>query len=836
MGSAGFRADIQALRAIALLLVLAFHVWPARLPGGYVGVDVFFVISGYLITGHLLREVASTGSVHLPTFYARRACRLLPAASLTLVAVCAAAYLWTPASTWTSTAADMAASSLYAQNWVLVRRSVDYLAQDEPPSPLQHFWSLAVEEQFYLGWPLVVGGVAAWWRRRRSGDGIPALPGLPPLPPPRRAYALPMGALCALSFGAALYYARVDPAAGYFMTHTRLYELGVGGLLGVWAAGRRGPGRHASLISAGQEVAARWSRTLLAAAGLAAVGISGCLYSSRLPFPGAAALVPVLGAAAVIAAGEGVDDDGAAPAHALMHPLSHPWLQYVGDISYSLYLAHWPVVVVYPFATGRAVGDGAFADWVTVLAISWALAHACKRGWEDRFRCAGGGGDGGGGRAGPKPGAAGGALTSESMSPLSSKASTVSSLRFVAVMTAAGLAASVCLAWLGLRTTSLAGRVSDSGQMLNTNMLDSAVNIAGATPTESPVPPALDPGPESIATMKNASTAAHGLHLDAPYIGAEAWARDAPALSAPLPVLPLSEVRPPLALARMDRGPAYTVQGKENCIARVPVTKVMECPAGRTSASDASTPHIVLIGDSHAAHWLPALAALADARGWRATGLTKSSCLPTNVTTVFKATGFPAGRPYTECLAWADNVFGWLMDNKPDVAILSASPRHSLPGQSVEDSAPDLAAGMADWVDKAVRAGIKVAAIKHTPFTKINVPLCLSDAAAASSGGKAPKAPNATAPTTLKACTSMAANVLTDDGVLSRLAHQRPDVHLLDFGDAFCGADGTCPPVIGNVVVHRDAHHMTATYARSLAPALDRRLAVAVPSLFGHGG
>ena len=96
--------------------------------------------------------------------------------------------------------------------------------------------------------------------------------------------------------------------------------------------------------------------------------------------------MPVLGAAAVIAAGEGVDDDGAAPAHALMHPLAHSWLQYVGDISYSLYLAHWPVVVVYPFATGRAVGDGAFADGVTALVISWALAHACKRGWEDRFR------------------------------------------------------------------------------------------------------------------------------------------------------------------------------------------------------------------------------------------------------------------------------------------------------------------------------------------------------------------------------------------------------------------------------------------------------------------
>ena len=135
--SMSFRTDIQALRAIAVLLVITFHVWPARLTGGYVGVDVFFVISGYLITGHLVREVASTGRVDLPTFYARRARRLLPAASLTLVAVGAAAYLWMPRWTWATVAADMAASTVYAENWMLLRRAVDYHAQDQAPMALQ---------------------------------------------------------------------------------------------------------------------------------------------------------------------------------------------------------------------------------------------------------------------------------------------------------------------------------------------------------------------------------------------------------------------------------------------------------------------------------------------------------------------------------------------------------------------------------------------------------------------------------------------------------------------------------------------------------------------------
>ena len=196
-------------------------------------------------TGHMLREVVATGRVDLPTFYARRARRLLPAASLTLVSVRVAAYMWMPALTWATTTSDIAASTMYAQNWVLVRRSMDYYAQDHAPSPLQHFWSLAVEEQFYLGWPVLLAGVAAWWRRRvgrdskggrSTGSSSPASP--LQSAPPARVYALVMGIPCSLSLGASMYYAGANPAAGYFMTHTRLYELGLGSLLAVWAVGR----------------------------------------------------------------------------------------------------------------------------------------------------------------------------------------------------------------------------------------------------------------------------------------------------------------------------------------------------------------------------------------------------------------------------------------------------------------------------------------------------------------------------------------------------------------------------------------------------------------------
>ena len=401
---------------------------------------------------------------------------------------------------------------------------------------------------------------------------------------------------------------------------------------------------------------------------------------------------------------------------------------------------------------------------------------------------------------------------------------------FIAAMTMAGLAGSVMLAGLAWQAdpgrAQLLSFVTPKNAAANT--IDTASALLGVLPPS--------PGPAAIPDAAISATAPAAPPSDAPsiphvgdlYIGAEAWARDI-VISTPPPVLPLSEIRPRLAQAGTDRGAAYTVQGKENCIANILEVRVKECRAGRETGSNASLPHVVLVGDSHAVHWLSALSAVADARGWRLTGLTKNSCLPTTAMTAYVTASFPTGRPYSECRAWTDSVVAWVLAERPDLVILSASSRHRVPDKSSEDSADDLVAGMVGWVDQVIHAGTRVAAINHTPFTKINVPLCLARAAAAEAGRTTAGAPtNAT-----RACTSLAANALPGDGVLSRLARQRQQVHLLDFGDAFCAADGSCPPVIGNVVVYRDAHHLTATYARTLAPALGRRLEVAFPSLFG---
>src|ERR1700744_1818699 len=151
----GFRPDIQGLRALAVTAVVIYHLYPSALPGGFAGVDIFFVISGYLITGHLWRGYAQTGKVGLADFWGRRARRLVPAAALVLTVTWIAARMIQPATQLVDTAQQILASALYFQNWQLSSDAVNYLKSGDTASPEQHFWSLSVEEQFYIVWPLL---------------------------------------------------------------------------------------------------------------------------------------------------------------------------------------------------------------------------------------------------------------------------------------------------------------------------------------------------------------------------------------------------------------------------------------------------------------------------------------------------------------------------------------------------------------------------------------------------------------------------------------------------------------------------------------------------------
>jgi len=152
------RKDIQGLRAIAVFAVVLYHFWPERLTGGYVGVDVFFVISGFLITLHLLKKPPVTWRT-LADFWARRVRRLIPAATLVLAATVVASVLWLPQTMIARVLKEAVAAAIYGQNWILAATATDYMASAEAATPIQHYWSLSIEEQFYLMWPIIIGGV-----------------------------------------------------------------------------------------------------------------------------------------------------------------------------------------------------------------------------------------------------------------------------------------------------------------------------------------------------------------------------------------------------------------------------------------------------------------------------------------------------------------------------------------------------------------------------------------------------------------------------------------------------------------------------------------------------
>jgi peptidoglycan/LPS O-acetylase OafA/YrhL len=344
-GGSGFRADIQALRALAVLLVVGNHLWPVRLTGGYVGVDVFFVISGFLITSHLSKELFATRRVRLRQFYARRARRLLPAALTVLGVSLVAAWLWLPYTRWSANAQEIVSSAFYVENWVLAAKAVNYSAMNSDATMVQHYWSLSVEEQFYLIWPLMLitlcllAGRRGWRNRRVLLSGL--------------------GLVTVASFCFSVYLTAMSPSEAYFNLPVRAWEFGAGAILA---------------LSASVPLRSVAVRSALSLLGVALILASAFGYNHATPFPSGTALVPVIGTFLVIWAGAGSD------------PLWHNRIfalrpvQFLGNISYSLYLWHWPLIVVAPFTFNTTLGTAMKA---LLLGFAVLLAWLTKRFIED---------------------------------------------------------------------------------------------------------------------------------------------------------------------------------------------------------------------------------------------------------------------------------------------------------------------------------------------------------------------------------------------------------------------------------------------------------------------
>ena len=308
----GYRPYLDGLRAVAVYLVLFFHAGAARFGGGYVGVDVFFVLSGFLVTRLLLRDLHTMGSVRFGRFYARRFRRLLPAAFATLIITALVfAAIASPVEVLDA-AGGFKAAFLYVTNWYFIAQSASYFGADLSSNPVLHFWSLAVEEQFYLLWPLLLGGL--FFLTRRFG-------------PRQRSvlrFTVAAGAVASLAWAWSLRAS--NPNRAYYGTDARAYQLLAGALLALTPA----------LIArlARRRTAARWTGT----AALAALVAVATTWPS-LDAIQRGALVTVI-TVALLAALEATDGGIARRA------LSGDGIAYLGKISYGTYLWHWPVILV----------------------------------------------------------------------------------------------------------------------------------------------------------------------------------------------------------------------------------------------------------------------------------------------------------------------------------------------------------------------------------------------------------------------------------------------------------------------------------------------------------
>ncbi len=316
------RGDIQGMRALAVLLVLFAHGGIRGFTGGYVGVDVFFVVSGFLISGILVREVRRTGRVSIAGFYARRARRILPAATVTLVVIAVVSGAAFTYARVDEVVTHIGWAAMFAANIHSARSGSDYFATDTFASPVQHYWSLAVEEQFYLLWPALIAALVLI-RRCRVGVGPPAWSDTSRR---LRRVALAITVLSVLSFLWSVRSTASDPQPAYYSTVARGWELGVGAALAL-AAGRIGRLRG-------------WVKALASWAGLAAIAFAAVEFTPATPFPGSMAAVPVLGAALLLAGGIH------GPVYGAALLLDRQPLRWIGDISYSLYLWHWPLLVL----------------------------------------------------------------------------------------------------------------------------------------------------------------------------------------------------------------------------------------------------------------------------------------------------------------------------------------------------------------------------------------------------------------------------------------------------------------------------------------------------------
>lgn len=656
-----FRPDIEGLRAIAIGAVVLYHAGIGHISGGFVGVDLFFVLSGFLISGMLVREIETTGRVHLANFWARRMRRLLPAATLVLILTVVASTLILPPTLRTDTANAVTASALYAANWFFAANSLDYLAAEDAPSPVLHFWSLGVEEQFYLVWPLLL--LALGLLARRYGWSL------------RRIFAVAASVIWVASFAASIHFSTASQPIAFFSAPTRFWQLATGALLAI-----------ATPRLTRLPLPARLSLQLGGLSVLAwAILTLGTVVEAGNAYPGWVALVPTLATAAVVAGGMRDQRTGPSPVDRV---LSWPLLQWIGGLSYSWYLWHWPVLVLWQAKYGPADHATSLTLVAVALLLAWAAHHLLEnpvRFWK----------------------------------PLQHRAG-----------------ASIAIG----------------------GILMSATVVAAAG-----------------MSLTDAS------HADVSKV----------------------TFRPLPAQAREDLSAVYAA----DCVVEYHDTAQPACIFGDTTASR----RMVLIGDSHAASYFPAVDAAARNLGLRLDVRIKLGCTTADV----MQWHYKFAKPFPECTQWRKQQLQDLARNPADVVIMVNADN---PPPQVFDATTsrkmDRAAGREAWIAgyartlRALQAtGAAVIALRDNPRVPGIIADCVSQHMEEPS-----------------ACDFRRSYGLPEPAADMQAAGLVPGVSTIDLSSRICDWT-TCYAVRDGILAWQKGNHYTATFARSLADDMTVRIA-----------
>lgn len=703
-----FRPEVEGLRAAAVLLVVADHLF-AQPSGGFVGVDVFFVISGFLVTGLLVREQGDTSSISIAGFYRRRAKRILPASVLVLIASAIAAHSLFYAARAHETLVDAYWSVVFLANQHFADVGTDYFNADRPPSPLQHFWSLAVEEQYYLGWPLLL--LTMFWLARRIA--------------PRHTRRLVLGQTMVLLVALLLLSLREtsdNRAIAYFATSARAWELGVGAVLAL-ALERARP--VPAIV-----------RQLACPVGLIVVVASAFAISSSSAFPTPAALGPVAGAALVIIGGTAVE----LPLTAW--PLTNLVSRYIGRISYSLYLWHWPVIVLLPSAVG--ISNGVAFDLVALMAM--------------------------------------GALTVFSYHFVEKPLRQVTSAQF------RRLGGS-----LRHPLDQFHARHRDGPSELGYAALATATLIvcAGAVWT----------------TSQGAS--------DQPFVTSVAAAASGSTTQKRL--IPWGEVQPsrPLVVAIAEALTATTFPTMNPSIGQLSQAKAPEWkPCGNvgeaqldqctfaSTKTGGPTKSLVVIGDSYAISWLPAIRAT-QAMGYTVYALTYGQCPAADVA---RAQSVGAAKSFiAECNGHRQWAVEQVRRIKPDVVVLASQDalEHLASGTTGTAALAEWKAGTSRIVNTVHAAGAKRIVVLSAPPESASLTACAPSRASGPAR-----------------CVSQVTPQWHQVADVEREAVRAVRATYLDTRLLFCTTNDFCPAFVGHMPVKVDGSHLTDVYSASLGPTL----------------